>query len=358
TATATATITSADKDAYKEVTFSVDDETLVSVSPTKASSATQTLTLTGKAPGTTKLKAKHKDTECASVKVNVIKLELKKSDDSALANPCRIGITANGHDRTQHFKAICTPASEVSNVTVTVGNNLTLSNQKTTGGTITFDVVGTAQSTTAGDTFIQATHAVGGAMVKAPVSVVVPAAIGTPHPQFPRTVVTPQNVAMTNATTPADTTLGNGITQVRTGYSISLPVLVVDQFGVSIGDIYRGADVFENDPAGNFNCINSVIDVNGVYFDIVGYGEPIGGPIPSTVPDLNGGAPIPNPLIQQRVAGATAPLQQDHLLEQRISVSIDNTWVLQPPPAIVRDVFIFTPQPPDYPGVSIEVEWP
>jgi len=110
----------------------------------------------------------------------VIDLAFQKSDGSALPSTLRVGITANGHDRKQHLRAVVDPSSEAANITISVSSKLQLSNVSTSGGIITFDVVGATKSDSRGDSTITARHSSGTTFTKS-TSVVVPAQVGTPH---------------------------------------------------------------------------------------------------------------------------------------------------------------------------------
>ncbi len=199
-----------------------------------------------------------------SATVKVIDVQFQTGTGAALPFPLRIGITAGGRDRTQHLRAVVTPASEAANITLTAGASLTMTNVARVNNIITFDLVGNTRSTTRGDATIIATQS-NGSMTKFPVSVVVPAAVATPHDVTGGGLVAANRV-MDASTSPAIIGLPAGQVQLGTIYVRFLNILVHDQFGDTIGTLYAGAAITERGFA-----INQNLTAASTYSDPVGF---------------------------------------------------------------------------------------
>jgi hypothetical protein len=199
----------------------------------------------------------------ASITVNVVSVEFQTAAGTALASPLRVGISASGNDRKQSLKAVVTPASEASKVTLSAGASLTMSDAATSGNTITFKLVGKAKSAAKGDTKITATYQ--GATLDHPVTVVIPAKVATPH-DTTGGGVTSENRALDAGTSPAwSSPLANGDVALVTLRARILTITVHDQFGDGLGDVYDGAVVSE----GGLD-INRRLTATGTYSDPVG----------------------------------------------------------------------------------------
>jgi hypothetical protein len=213
-----------------------------------------------------------------SAQVATVRVTFQKADGTALPNPFRVGISAatlggTTHDRKQGLQAVVVPASEANKVSLSVSSRLNKSgvNVNTTTGIITFNVVGTTKSDSRGDATITATY--GDMMTTAPVSVVVPSKIATPHDTIGGGVVIENRVA--DATSPAALGLPSGKVALATFYMRFLTLTVHDQFDDSLGDVYLNAEVSELWEVDNqYHSINQPLSATGTYLDPVG--RPIG----------------------------------------------------------------------------------
>jgi len=205
-------------------------------------------------------------TASGSTFVTSVTVAITKADGSQLPSPLRVGITANNHDRKQHLKAVVLPASAAANVTISVSGSLTKSNQQISGGTITFDVVGNTKSTNRGDASITATHPVGLVVTKT-VSVVVPSAIATPHDTTGGGLIIDNRVLDT--TTSPGVAVPPGQVKLKTEYMHYLTIVVKDQFGDLLGDLYEGANVSET-IGGVTVPINRTLSSSSTYTDPTG----------------------------------------------------------------------------------------
>lgn len=173
-----------------------------------------------------------------------VTITFQSQSGAGLASPLRLGVSANGHDRTQHLQAIVSPSSQVGKVSLSGTSDLIISNITKSGGAINFDVVGVAYSNNPGGDSITAKHT-NGVTATQSVSVVVPFQVGTPH-DTTGTLVPPFNLAATATTSPAAFGLPAGQTVLWTVYERLLTVTVWDQFKSPIGDLYAGATITEN----------------------------------------------------------------------------------------------------------------
>jgi hypothetical protein len=198
-----------------------------------------------------------------SVTVKVIDVQFQTGTGAALSFPLRVGITAGGHDRTQHLRAVVTPAAEAANITLTASASLTLTNAARTNNVITFDLVGNTKSMARGDAMIIATHS-SGSMTKYPVSVVIPSQVGTPHDLTGGGVVAANRV-LDATTSPAAPGLPAGQVLLATIYVRFLNIIVWDQFGDTIGTLYQGALITEGGTS-----INQTLTMASTYADPTG----------------------------------------------------------------------------------------
>jgi len=260
-----------------------------------------------------------------------LNIMIKKADDSSLPSPFRIGITANGHNRTQHLKAVVFPFADAANVTISVTSGITLSNvsPNSSTGVITFDVVGKTESTAKGDQTIAADHTSGYSVTQS-VTVVVPSKVGTPHDTQGGGMAIANRV-LDATTSPAAVGLQPGQVALVTTYLRFVNVVVWDRFNEPIGTIYQGAEVFEG------VTINQFLSANSTYLDPVGFVE-----IDSIVQAGSAAAQAwpSQPLI---------PLQHTGSTVQNIAVQVDG-FALNP--AIVNRTV--TLNPPN----SITITWP
>ena len=188
----------------------------------------------------------------ASATVTVISISLSMNDAQ------RIGISANGHDRTQHIIVTACPSSEIVNVALTHGPHITLSNfhMNVGDGTKTFDLVGTDKSGDPEDTYVTATDNASGCSVTKTATVIVPAAIGTPHPQFDE-VVESKNYVLDSNSVPPSYGLPPSYVSLITAAMTPVSIPVVDQFTDPCGDLYDGSEIKEDDKKMNVNLSGS-----------------------------------------------------------------------------------------------------
>lgn len=119
-----------------------------------------------------------------------------------------------------------------------------------------------------GDTFIDV-KLFNKSCLSVPVIVVIPKAVGTPHPE-PKGAVAATNFASSASTTPkyAGSLEANQV-HLWTWYYHELSVPVIDQFKKPLDAIYNGQKVNEKDSGGNWRSINVTV-TNGAYPDPVG----------------------------------------------------------------------------------------
>jgi len=204
--------------------------------------------------------------------VVVVQVTFQKSDGSALPNPLRVGISATtlggvAHNRTQHLRAVITPAAQAANVTITSNNKLTVTQGSTSNGVINFDVVGKNQSGSHGDGTIKANHS-GMVIGTAAVDVLVPNNVSATHDLVgggPAIL----NIAEWAGSSPAFLGLAPNQRRLVTFYGRFLNITVCDQFGGLIGDLYLGAEISEL-IGGTPVSINQTLQSNSKYADPVG----------------------------------------------------------------------------------------
>ena len=212
----------------------------------------------------------------ATINVVVVAVEFQTAAGGALASPLRVGITAAGHDRRQSLRAVVTPASEAPNVTLSAGANLAMSDVVRSGNTITFKLVGTARSAARGDTDWTATYS--GGTVDHPVTVVVPAKVGTPHDTVGGGLVS-ANRLLDATTSPAAPFVPAGQVLRATVHLRFTTITVIDQFNHRLGNIYVGATVTE----GGAN-INQPLSATGTDSDPVGVAAFLTATVPAGSP--------------------------------------------------------------------------
>ena len=221
-----------------------------------------------------------------SFDVNIIKVIFQKSDGSSLDDPARVGITANNHDRTQHWRALVIPLEAVTlvNLNGDDGAHVVVSNQQinTEGDTyISFDIVGQIASDGPDyqyDAWVEADiDDADGATEPAIqyVKVVIPSAIGDRDTQWGPQAFDGDNAILTATTSPrAFPDPPRGMVELVTLYGPVLKIPVVDQFGGDIGDIYYGAIIEEQmiDDEGNPGAI---VNINRSLLSDSSYGDPV-----------------------------------------------------------------------------------
>ena len=265
----------------------------------------------------------------------------QKSDGTALPNPLRMGISATTlggvvHNRTQHLRAVITPAAQAANVTITSNNKLTVTQGSTSNGVISFDAVGRNQSGMHGDGTIKANYS-GMVIATAAVDVLVPHNVSATHDTVGGGLF-PANRALDATTSPPIIGVPVGQVELSTIYLRFLTITVCDQFGGLIGDLYQGAELSENDTFFGVISINQPLTVSSTYSDPVGTRE-----VCCAV--ASGSA--------EAMAWPTQPqlpLTQNASVTQNISVYVDG-FALSP--AIANRVVTVHSSP-----VSVTVTWP
>jgi hypothetical protein len=182
-----------------------------------------------------------KNGECVPVSIH-----FQTQSGVGLSSPLRVGVTKNGHDRTQHLQAVVDPGSEVGNVSLSSSSDVAVNNVAIAGNAINFDLIGIAYTDPNGPSdSITATHK-NGVTATQLVSVVIPFQVAIPH-DCVGTLIPPFNLAATAKTSPAATGLDPGQAILWTIYERILTVTVWDQFMSPIGDLYSGAVITESD---------------------------------------------------------------------------------------------------------------
>ncbi len=211
-------------------------------------------------------------TASSSVTVQQTQVTFQKSDGTALPSTLRIGFSSTtlgnvAQSRKKSLRAVVTPSTAAPNI-VLEGGKVSISNQSTSNGVITFDIEAVTPSVDEGDGFVKAKT---GSTVIAtlPVTVVVPTKIGTPHDTMGSSFVI-QNIAMNATTTPPFPSVPSTQFLLVTMYVRPLTVTVLDKWDHSIGDVYEGAEVSEVFGGNPELSINSPITASGTYIDYVG----------------------------------------------------------------------------------------
>src|SRR6266404_3652041 len=216
------------------------------------------------------------ETLTSDLPIVVVQVAFQKSDGTALPDPLRMGISATTlggtlHDRTQHLRAVITPAAEASNVTISGNNKLTVTQGTTSNGVINFDCVGKNQSGSHGDGTIKANHS-GMVIGTAAVDVLVPHNVSATHDTVGGGLII-ANRALDATTSPGWVCLPPGQVRLMTIYVRFLTVTVCDQFGGLMGDLYQGAEVSElADCDGVYHSINQPLSASSTYLDPDGTG--------------------------------------------------------------------------------------
>jgi hypothetical protein len=221
----------------------------------------------------------------AGCSVTAVSAQFQNSDGSALPSPFRVGISkvtlGNSdilpvrHDRTQHLRVSVTPKTEASHISITAsgsGGVVTISNVSgdNSTGFVRFDIVGTTQSVSQGDVTLTASDSGTPLTPTAAVSVIVPHNISSMHDTTGRLDI--ENKWLDDTTSPAITGLVPHTVELDTIYVRFLNIIVCDQFGALIGDVYGnpGAEVTEQAPDGSWVTINQYLTTNSTYSDPVG----------------------------------------------------------------------------------------
>jgi hypothetical protein len=260
----------------------------------------------------------------ADARITIVTMEFQTQAGAALPSPLRVGITAGGHNRTQHLQVLVKPDSEAANVTLTGTAALSVTNVTTTGNKIKFDLVGVTKSTARGDATVTATHT-SGAKVDQAVSVVVPAKVATPHDTAGGGLVS-RNQVLDATTSPAFAGPAGSVL-LASVYIKFLTITVQDQFGDPVGDLYQGATVSEN----GGTSINQPLSAASTYQDPVGVfasgGVVAAGSAAATAWPTQPVLPIPTLNITQNI-----PVEVDGFA---LSPAIVNRNVSSAPPSTV-----------------------
>ena len=201
-------------------------------------------------------------------------MTFQTGDGASLPSPLRIGISATTlggatHDRKQSLRAVIDPPADAPNITITGSNAVQISEVARVNNVITFKVVGVNKSSQKGDASIKAVNSSGGALATHQVSVVAPSRVAKNHDLTGGGVVI-ANQALNATTSPAITNVPATSVQLLTIYVRFLTITVKDQFGDSVGDLYAGAEVTEQDSSGTWHPINQSLTSSSTYSDPVG----------------------------------------------------------------------------------------
>ncbi|MBI4747446.1 MAG: hypothetical protein HY774_03115 [Acidobacteria bacterium] len=205
-------------------------------------------------------------------------IQFQTSDGQPIMTPLRVGISSNGHDRTQHLQAVVTPAQEAANVSLVEFNGssgIKTSNIQRVGNKIKFDITGTIKTDKTkpeGDIFTLASYYTGGKVYTHNVVVPVPTSIATPHDTKGVKII--ENTGLNSVTIPRISAVDPSRYLLVTLYARKLKVTLWDQFGKKLGTLYDGAEIFERfEDESSFQTINQFI-TEGLYYDIVGNPSP------------------------------------------------------------------------------------
>ncbi len=245
--------------------------------------------------------------------------------------PQRIGITKNNHDRTKHCSASVTPSAEAANITLSASSSLSLSNVQNPGtGTINFDLVGTS-STALGGALVIATHSAGFSFTNT-LSVIIPAAVGVPHPQFNGNVAGVNFVATSSSSPPVVGIPAPNNAQLVTLYQTTQSIPVVDQFGTPCGDIYDGSTITEQGGI----AINQTLSGSA-------YNDPVGPLMPGEATTSNS---------QDALAWPTQPvIPMSQGVDTRGSVSVEVDTFSLSPAVTNREIKFTLPN-------TLQIVWP
>ena len=269
----------------------------------------------------------------------------QKSDGTALPNPLRIGISATTlggvvHNRTQHLRAVITPAAQAANVTITSNNKLTVTQGGTSNGVISFDAVGKNQSAMHGDGTIKANYS-SMVIATAAVDVLVPNNVSATHDTVGGGVVAANRVADAS-TSPGWVCLPVGQVKLITAYYRLLTVTVCDQFGGLMGDLYQGAEVSELASCDSqYHSINQPLTASSTFSDPTGL---MAFPIPGSV------VPAGSSAAQSWPSQPLLTFQGSVPTTENISVRVDG---FQLNPGIVNRQSTVSSTPP-----SVTIAWP
>jgi Big-like domain-containing protein len=281
----------------------------------------------------------------SALPIVVVQVAFQKSDGTALPSPLRMGISATTlggvtHDRTQHLRAVITPANEAANVTITSNNKLTVTQGTTSNGVINFDCVGKNQSGSHGDGTIKANHT-GMVIGTAAVDVLVPHNVSATHDTTGGGVVA-ANLVLDASTSPGWVCLPAGQVKLITGYYRFLNITVCDQFGGLMGDLYEGAEVSEFASCDNqYHSINQPLTTSSTYVDPTGL----------SASQTNGSVvPAGSPEAQSWPSQPLITFQGSASNTDNIGVRVDG---FQLNPGIVNRQWTISSSPP-----SVTIAWP
>lgn len=206
-----------------------------------------------------------KDGQCIPITI-----QFQKQSGAPLGSPFRVGISYGSHDRTQHLRAVVQPESEVGKVKLDSTSGIGVTNVTIVGNAINFDLFGIVKSNAPGDQSVTATHPFG-VSASQPISVVIPGKVAEPHDTVGSGLFV-TNLLGSATSSPVIDGVPPGQVELVTIYVRFLQVRVVDQFGDSIGDLYQGADVSEDDPTLGigFFPLNQSLHADSTYLDPVG----------------------------------------------------------------------------------------
>src|SRR5262249_14167269 len=147
----------------------------------------------------------------------------------------------------RHATAVVSDKNKISDFTLALSGakdraRFSLISVNRVTGTVSFDIIGQSATPNAspnGDTTINATGSDGKTKGSAQVIVVIPAAIGTPHPTFDG-IVSGENRLLSKKTSPAAFNTPDGDVLRAVSFDTRLEIAVLDQFGKPLDVIYAG----------------------------------------------------------------------------------------------------------------------
>lgn len=288
---------------------------------------------------------------CPGFVVTVQLQKLTGATWGAVPNPLRVGISTTidniTHDRRQSLRAIVSPASQASNIAIGVSSKLQKSDVSadTSTGIVTFKVVGVSPSDNQGDSTLTINHS-GTSVITAPVTVVVPYKIATPHDTTGGGVIV-ENRALNITTSPALPNIPANQFMLMTVYLRNLTISVLDKWNNPVGDLYQGAEITEG-VSSTVIKINQFLTSSSTYSDPVGFGEG------TTVVNAN------DPMVTAWPSQPKIPLRNGTQSgTQNLAVFVDG-FRLNPDPAISNRVVtgVGNGNSVASPPVSVTILWP
>jgi hypothetical protein len=200
-------------------------------------------------------------------------VKFKNFSGGAVAGPVRVGIpTEAAPDRWVTLMAEITPPTAANGVTVRAGLGVKIRNISQSNNIIRFQASGQMQSTSEGDRWVDVVRQTGSATNRCgrlPISVVVPVHVVTPLDTGTTAPIHRTNTQLSRGSSPSAPDVPPGQVLLGSYYWKWLRVVVADQFGKPIGDLYEGAAITERFPKGS-SPINQKLRSDSSYEDPVG----------------------------------------------------------------------------------------